>query len=90
MRELAEEAGLVPTSALTLIGLYELPGFPMPALMISYACTVGDGEPVLSHEHTDSRWVDPERFRDALAGQTGFVGDIRADVERFLAWRARR
>lgn len=80
----------MPTSALTLIGLYELPGFPVPALMASYACTVGDGEPVLSHEHTDHRWIAPERFRDALAGQTGFVGDIRRDVERYLAWRARR
>ena len=90
VRELAEEAGIVPTSALTLIGVYELPGFPMPALMISYACTVGDGEPVLSHEHTEMRWVDPERFRDRLAGQTGFLGDIRADLERYLWWRAHR
>jgi ADP-ribose pyrophosphatase YjhB (NUDIX family) len=90
IRELAEEAGLVPTSALTLIGLYELPGFAVPALMISYACTVGDGEPVISHEHTASRWVEPQRMRDALAGETGFLGDIRADVERYLAWRARR
>jgi len=89
-RELAEEAGLVPTSDLTLVGLYELPGFPMPALMVSYACTVGDGEPVLSHEHTASRWVEPEQMRDALAGETGFLGDIRADVERYIAWRARR
>ena len=89
VRELAEEAGIVPTSALTLIGVYELPG-PAPALLISYACTVGDGEPVLSHEHTDLRWVDPERFRDRLVGQTGFFGDIRADLERYLSWRAHR
>ena len=80
----------MPTSPLTLIGVYELPGFPMPALMISYACTVGDGEPVLSHEHTDMRWVDPARFRDALAGNDGFFGDIHADVERYIAWRALR
>lgn len=90
VRELAEEAGLVPTSAMTLIGLYELPGYEIPALMVSYACTVGDGEPVLSHEHTALRWVEPERFRDQLAGQTGFLDDIRADVERFIAWRAKR
>lgn len=90
MRELAEEAGLVPTSPVTLIGLYELPGFPTAALMVSYACTVGDGEVVLSHEHHESRWVEPERMRDALAGATGFLGDIREDVERYIAWRARR
>ena len=90
VRELAEEAGLVPTSAMTLIGVYEMPGFPMPALLFSYACMVGDGEPVLSHEHTDMRWVEAERFRDLLAGQTGFLGDIRADLERFLWWRAHR
>ena len=81
--------GIVPTSAMTLIGVYELPG-ATPSLLISYACTVGDGEAVLSHEHTDLRWVDPERFRERLVGQTGFLGDIRADLERYLWWRAHR
>ena len=69
--------------------MFELPG-GHPALMISYACTVGDGEAVLSHEHPASRWVEPEQMRDALAGSTGFLGDIRADVERYIAWRAHR
>jgi 8-oxo-dGTP pyrophosphatase MutT (NUDIX family) len=90
IRELAEEAGLVPTSAMTLIGLYELPTMGAPALMVSYACRVADGEPVLSHEHTDMRWVEPEQLRDGLAGSDGFLGDIHADVERFIAWRANR
>lgn len=90
IRELAEEAGLVATSPMTLIGLYDLPGFPTPALMVSYACTVGDDEVVISHEHTGSRWAEPERMRDALADATGFLGDIRDDVDRYLAWRARR
>ena len=58
--------------------------------MVSYACTVGDAEPLLSHEHTASRWIEPEAFRDALAGNTGFLGDIHADIERYIAWRSRR
>ena len=90
VRELEEEAGLVPTSPMTLIGLYELPGFPVPALMVSYACTVDDRDVVISREHLDFRWSEPERMRDALSGTTGFLGDIHADVERYLAWRSRR
>ena len=58
--------------------------------MISYACSVDDTEPTISDEHTGARWIRPEEMRDALAGGTGFLGDIRSDVERFIAWRAHR
>lgn len=96
VRELAEESGLVPTSPLTLIGLYRLPGYAIPALMVSYACTVGDAEIVLApDEHTESRWVEPEEMRAEVdvrvaADPSGFLADIRADVDRYIAWRARR
>jgi hypothetical protein len=58
--------------------------------MISYACSVDDTEPAISHEHTGARWIRPEQLRDALTGETGFLGDIGTDAQRFIEWRAHR
>jgi 8-oxo-dGTP pyrophosphatase MutT (NUDIX family) len=96
VRELMEEAGIEPDGPLRLVGLYPIPAYGPNVLMVSYACSVGDGDVVISHEHHDSRWIEPERMRAAFTDErvggdaSGFLGDIRDDLDRFIARHRRR
>jgi len=101
-RELVEESGLDIIGELELVGAYPLWVYGGDALMLSYRGQVSDGEVVLSHEHTDARWVDPvdqrnelsDQLIDALSAGDPRVGDlvrhIRTDLDRYLRRIGRR
>jgi ADP-ribose pyrophosphatase YjhB (NUDIX family) len=99
-RELFEESGLVPTSALTLVVVGLFPVYGGQALNMSYAADCLEGEAVISHEHSAARWIDPQEYgeryltdaiiaqvreRDARYGR--LVAAIRTDLDAYLAWR---
>jgi 8-oxo-dGTP diphosphatase len=103
VRELREESGLTPTSALVLIGLVPMHLYGRELLIVGYACECNEGDVVLSHEHDDHRWVDPQQFRNesfseenvrnleaANARVGAMVRGIQTDLDRYLAWSAQQ
>lgn len=101
-RELYEETGLVPDGPLTLIGLIPMHVYGTDTIHVSYACDCTTGDVVLSHEHSAARWIDPRDYRDgylgddalaALADQServaAIVRNVRADLDRYIAWADR-
>lgn len=99
-RELQEEAGLVPSGPLTLIGLVPMRIYGTDTVQATYACDCPDGEVATSEEHSGARWVDPREYRERYfsddviarvgAGDQRIAGIIRAvrdDLDRYLAWR---
>ena len=101
-RELHEESGLVPDGSLTLIGLVPMHVYGTDTIQASYACDCTTGEVVISDEHSASRWIEPEEFRqryfsdqaiEAVAANSERVGAIirgvRDDLDRYIAWAVR-
>lgn len=94
-RELLEEAGLAPTSALTMVGCYPMFVYGRDMLQLSFRCDVGD-EVTLSDEHTDMMWVAPSDMaafltpeaRAAIADGNEQVAalleSIATDLDRYL------
>jgi 8-oxo-dGTP pyrophosphatase MutT (NUDIX family) len=98
-RELWEEAGLRPSSPLALIGIVPMEIYGRSTLIVGYACEVEPGEVKLSHEHSEARWIRPERFRSeffaednvaAIEAKSARVGrivrGIQQDLDRYLRW----
>jgi 8-oxo-dGTP pyrophosphatase MutT (NUDIX family) len=95
-RELVEEAGLDVEGELELIGAYPIWVYGGDCLQLSYRGRVGDGDVVVSDEHSAARWVDPVEMRasmtdaviDALAAGdervATLVQRIRTDLDRYL------
>lgn len=100
VRELREEAGLEPDGPLELIGLFPMHLYGHDVLLASYACSVGDGEVVISAEHDGAQWVVPTDMRavmsddllDAIGADDERVRSglraIRDDLDRYIARRA--
>ena len=101
-RELEEEAGLRPDGPLHLIGIMPMHLYEHDMFIVAYACNVEPGEVKLSHEHSDARWIRPERFRheffaeenvtaiEARSERVGrIVRGIQQDLDRYLAWLER-
>ena len=98
-RELLEETGLRPTTELLLVGTYPVFQYGREFLHVSYRCEVTDGEPIVSHEHSGARWVDPDAMRadltddviDALSAGNELIGNlvhgVRDDLDRYLRLR---
>ena len=99
LRELREESGLAPAGPLTLVGIVPMHVYGRASFRVMYAADCPDGEVVLSHEHSGERWIDPREYRDryfgdeALAKVAGgderrvaIVRNVRADLDRFIAW----
>lgn len=102
MRELEEESGLRPQGPLSLIGLVPMHIYGHPVLTLSYACDVEPGEVKLSPEHSEARWVRPERYRHEFFGDENvaaiearndrvgqIVRGIQQDLDRYLRWLER-
>jgi 8-oxo-dGTP diphosphatase len=100
-RELFEETALQPASPLVLIGLVPMHIYDRDMLIVGYACDCAPGDVVLSTEHSDYRWVDPQQFRgesfaeanvrriEAADARVGaIVRGIQRDLDRYLAWRS--
>ncbi|MEX2080498.1 MAG: NUDIX hydrolase [Dehalococcoidia bacterium] len=99
LRELLEEAGLVPSGPLTLIGAVPMHVYGANSVQFVYACDCPDGEVVISHEHTAFRWLDPRDYRDryfgpeqlALVAQgdprtAAIVTGVRQNLDEYIAW----
>jgi 8-oxo-dGTP pyrophosphatase MutT (NUDIX family) len=99
-RELLEEAGIEPSGPLSVIGVFPQHVYGRDTYCVTYACDCQVGDVVVSHEHSAFRWIDPVEYRtrffpdDLLASLEGnarqLIGDIRDDLDRYLAWRAAR
>ena len=98
-RELMEEAGVVPSGPLSLIGVFPQRAYGRDTYCITYACECAEGDVAVSHEHTAFRWIDPVEFRarfpsdaelDAMgdASLAALIRGVRDDLDRYLAWRA--
>jgi 8-oxo-dGTP pyrophosphatase MutT (NUDIX family) len=98
-RELFEEAGLVPSGPLELVGIVPMHVYGRDSIQVVYACDVPEGEVVLSHEHSGFRWVDPREYRERYFGdqQMDIVGagdprlaaivrGARENLDRYIAW----
>jgi 8-oxo-dGTP diphosphatase/A/G-specific adenine glycosylase len=101
-RELEEEAGLRPDGPLSLIGIVPMEVYGHSTLIVGYACDVKPDPVKLSHEHSEARWIRPERFRHeffaeqnvaAIEARNDRVGRIvrgvQQDLDRYLAWLER-
>jgi 8-oxo-dGTP diphosphatase len=62
-RELLEESGLVPTGPLRLISVIPMFVYDVDTFLIEFACACDRGEVVLSDEHSNYRWIDPQEWR---------------------------
>ena len=81
IRELREEAGLVPDGPLELIGLIQMPLYGRELFIASYACSCAESDVVLSDEHSDQRWIPAARYRGEFFAEEN-VARIEAANER--------
>ena len=100
-RELVEESGLDIVGDLELVGAYPIWVYGGDCLQLSYRGQVTDGDPVISHEHTGARWIDPVELRSGLADEmidglaagnqrvADLVRQVRTDLDRYLRRIAR-
>lgn len=99
LRELREEAGIVPTGPLTLIGVIPMRVYGNDSLQVIYAADCDDGDVVLSDEHTGFRWIDPREYRDRYFGdeqiqrvaegdprRAAIVAGVRKNLDAYIAW----
>jgi 8-oxo-dGTP pyrophosphatase MutT (NUDIX family) len=97
VRELHEETGLVPSSALTLVAIATPTFYGMDYIHCFYACEAATGDVVLNDEHDAFRWVDPianrdraysEEREDAIRTTAGYKTwlQFRDAYDRYLAW----
>ncbi len=102
VRELREESGLELLEGPTMVGCYPMWVYGRDMLQLSFRGRVaGDGEAIVSSEHTDHRWVQPEEFAagftpDAVTSLAGgndriaaLLSNIGNDVDRYLRLRGR-
>lgn len=98
-RELMEEAGIAPTGALRVIGVFPQHVYGQDTYCVTYACVCDDGLVTVSSEHTAHRWIDPTEYRtryfsdEILASLNDgrlrqLVTDIRDDLDRYIEWRS--
>jgi 8-oxo-dGTP pyrophosphatase MutT (NUDIX family) len=99
VRELYEESGLEPTGPLSLIGLVRMNLYGHEMFVVSYACDCDSGDVKLSNEHSDFRWIAPQRFRDdffsdeqvaRVVERSARVGTLtrglQKDLDDYLGW----
>jgi 8-oxo-dGTP diphosphatase len=102
-RELLEETGLRPSGPLRLVGLVPMTFYGAAGFVIAYACPCLAGEPVLSHEHSAARWVDPVEYRDRYCSSAAIeklrptnpdiaalITAVRRSLDEYLDWKAAR
>ena len=102
VRELEEETGLVPTGPMELFGVIPMFVYARDTFIVAYACDCKDGEVVLSHEHSASRWIDPNEYRKeffsdanvakieaASAGSGMLARAVQKGLDDYLRWRER-
>ena len=102
VRELYEETGLRPSSALALVGLIPAHIYGHDSFLVAYACDCAEGEVRISHEHEAWRWIDARDYRDRffseenvarVAAADAGLGRLAAAVQRgmddYLDWRRR-
>ena len=63
LRELYEEAGLVPTGALQSIGHETIPAYGREFVQTFFTATCEAGAVTLNHEHSAYRWIHPLEYR---------------------------
>jgi mutator protein MutT len=102
-RELVEEAGIVPSGPLTLVGLVPMHVYGHESFRAMYACDCPDGEVVISHEHSGYRWIDPRDYRERYFGdeqlarvaegserRATIVRNVQANLDEYIAWLQER
>ena len=80
LRELKEEAGLVPTGPVEFLCALPMRAYGLEILRFHYVAACDEGEIVISDEHSDGRWFDPAEYRAAHLSD--------AEVERWGASNA--
>jgi 8-oxo-dGTP pyrophosphatase MutT (NUDIX family) len=102
-RELLEEAGLVPTGRLQVVGLIPIEAGGAHSFLVTYACECPHGEVELSEEHSAARWIDPVEYRERYFALEGLERlrarepqivemslAVRRGVDEYLEWRSHR
>lgn len=102
IRELEEESGLRADGPLAMIGAVPMHVYGHSMISLSYTCAVRPGDVVLSHEHSEARWITPELYRAeffaepnvaAIEARNQRVGRIvrgvQQDLDRYLRWLER-
>ncbi len=99
-RELLEESGLTPTSALSMVGCYPMFVYGQSMLQLTFRCSVdadATAAVTLSNEHTDMLWIaptdmaaflTPEARRSISGGDPQvetLLESIAQDLDRYLA-----
>jgi 8-oxo-dGTP diphosphatase len=102
-RELFEETGLAPTGRVRLFGVIPLFVYERDTFLIHYACECAEGEVRLSAEHSASRWIDAQEYRDDFFSEENvrkveaahppsgaMARSVLTGIETYLEWRAER
>ncbi|MGB8861145.1 MAG: NUDIX hydrolase [Ilumatobacteraceae bacterium] len=96
VREVSEEAGLV-LSGLHPVGSYPMHVYGERFLQLTYWAAIEMSDVQLSHEHTESQWVDPAEMlafltddaitviADGAPHIVDMLGHIRNDLRMFLS-----
>ena len=101
VRELLEEAALVPDGELEQIGFATMKLYGTEMLIAFFACVCSKGDVKISDEHSDWRWMDPVEFREryfndeviakVAAAQPRFERVMRGNqqnIDRYLKQRS--
>lgn len=102
LRELFEEAGIVPSGPVDLVTTVHLKGYGLDILSLRFAARCEDGEVVISDEHSGFEWINPleyrerhlsdaevERWRASNPDDGDNVLNNRAGLDAFVEWRSR-
>lgn len=81
MREIVEETGLVATVGAPFNVFAFRKDTGEFKVGITFLCDVEDDTVVLSHEHDDFRWIDPEEFPDFKS-----ILSLYEEIGRYSTW----
>jgi len=100
LRELYEEAGLVPTGALQSIGRETIPAYGREFVQTFFTAPCEAGDVALNQEHSAYRWVHPLEYRrgqfsDEILRQAAqsdervwrILSAVRRILDRYVALR---
>jgi 8-oxo-dGTP diphosphatase len=103
VRELREEAGLVPSGPLTCVAVAHMHVYGQDSLQVLYACACPDGDVVLSDEHSAARWMAADAYRERYFNDAvlslfedrdprvwTMLRNIREAIDAYLRWREMR
>lgn len=80
LREIREETGL-EVEVLAPVSTWLLPERSL--IGVTFACRVLEGMLQLTSEHTDYRWIEPEKAAEFVTKPS-----LAIEIERWLAWRS--